>query len=108
MQENVSISDDNVITGSLKKLTTGAIAEHWGAGNFLALKFSDFDERAESVYVGLEPSAGSGLVDILPDPDKNGVFKITDKSAQRFKIVSINGDQSHTQYFDLSNLTVAE
>lgn len=58
--------------------------------------------------VGLEPSAGSGLVELINDPDKNGVFKITDKANQRFKVVTINDDQKHTQYFDLSNLTVIE
>lgn len=105
MQTGVSVSD-NAITGTLKYMDAdNAITQMWGAGNFLVLKFSDVDERATSVKVGLDPSEGSGLVELLGDPDMNGVFKITDKDTQKFKIVSTDGTLTTTQVFDLSGLT---
>ena len=76
------------------------------SGNFIALKFSDIDANATSVKVGLEPSAGSGLVEIINDPDKNGVFRINDKYAQNFKIVTTDGTNTTTQLFDLSQLNL--
>lgn len=105
LQTNVSV-DNGKITGTLKYLSTGDIASYWGVGNFLALKFSDFDTNATSVKVGLSPSQGSGLVEILDDPDKNGVFKITDKDTQKFVVVSTDGEHTDEQVFDLSWLTV--
>ena len=89
-------------------LTEGALPAEWGAGNFLVLKFSDFDENATSVKVGLSPSQGSGLVETLTDPDKNGAFKITNKDTQKLMVVSSDGNAEHvkTQVFDLSGLTV--
>ena len=80
MQSDLSVSGDT-ITGTLK-FVEGGLAESGplaGDGHFMALKFlpvngewSDFD----SVKVGLDPSQGTGLVEILTDPDKNGVFKL--------------------------------
>ena len=35
-------------------------------------------EDATKLLVGLSPSQGSGLVDAINDPDKNGAWKITD------------------------------
>ena len=105
MQTGVSVSD-NAITGTLSYLDgSNAIVDHWGAGNFLTLKFSNFDSRATSVKVGLDPSQGSGLVEILTDPDKNGVFKITDKDTQVFKVVSTDGVRTTTQTYSLTGLT---
>lgn len=105
MQTGVSVSD-NTITGTLSYLDgSNAIVDHWGAGNFLTLKFSNFDSRATSVKVGLDPSQGSGLVEILTDPDKNGVFKITDKDTQVFKVVSTDGEKTTTQTYSLTGLT---
>ena len=77
----------------------------WGAGNFLALKFTDIDADATSVKVGLDPSQGSGLVEIINDPDKDGVFKITDKDTQKFVVVQSDGLYTKKQTFDLSDLT---
>ena len=96
------------ITGTLNYLDSGAIADHWGAGNFLALKFSDIDANATSVRVGLDPSEGSGLVEIIDDPDKNGVFKITNKATQKFKVVSTDGENTVEQTYDLSGLICLE
>lgn len=93
------------ITGTLKYLSTGPIAGYWGAGNFLALKFSDVDPKATSIKVGLNPSEGSGLVELLGDPDMNGVFKITDKTTQKFRVVITDGHLTKTTDYDLSDLT---
>ena len=72
----------------------------------MVLKFSDLDPDATSVKVGLDPSVSSGLVEIINDPDKNGVFKVTDKNDQVFVVVSSDGVHSHRQEYDLSGLTI--
>lgn len=94
------------ITGTSKYLSTGQLVTDWGAGNFLALKFTNIDSDATSVKVGLEPSEGSGLVEIINDPDKDGVFKITDKDTQKFVVVQSDGLYTKKQTFDLSELTL--
>lgn len=107
LQTDVAVAN-NAFTGTVKYFDTpGAIVDNWGAGNFLAFKISDIDERAVSVLVGLSPSAGSGPVEIIDDPDKNGIMKISDKNTQKFKVVQIdeNGDKN-IQIYDLSGLTL--
>ena len=107
LQSDVSISNGEV-TGSLSYISTGDLATHWGAGNFIALKLTCSDwSKYTSVLVGMEPSEGSGLVEILTDDQKNGAFKVTNKATQRFKVVATDGTYSNVQYFDLSGLTVA-
>lgn len=96
---------DNAITGTLKYLDTGSIPGVWGDGNFMALKFTNIDPRATSVLVGMDPSQSSGLVEIINDPDRNGVFKVTDKDNQEFKVVITDGTQTTTKTYDLSGLT---
>lgn len=107
MQTGVAVNGTN-ITGTLKYLNSGALVDRWGAGNFLCLKFGDFDSRATSVMVGLDPSYGSGLVEIIDDPDKNGAFKITDKDEQVFKVVSTDGTYTTTDTYNLSDLVCEE
>lgn len=64
----------------------------------MALKFSDIDENATSVKVGLNPSMGTGLVEIIDDPDKNGVFKIANTD-QVFQVVTtVNGHKNYDTY----------
>lgn len=106
VQTDVTIAN-NAISGTLKYVDSGALADGWGAGNFLALDLSsnDFDDLT-SVKVGMEPSAGSGLVELINDPDKNGVFKVTDKYNQKFVIVSTDGKNTVTQKYALSGLTL--
>lgn len=95
----------NDIKGTLKYLDEGDIVDHWGPGYFMALQFADFDDSATSVKVGMDPSQSSGLVEILTDPDKNGVFKVLNNS-QNFVVVSTDGTHTLTQTFDLSGLTL--
>ena len=101
----MAVSADNKITGTLKYVDSGALATDWGAGNFMVLKFTNVDSDATSVKVGMEPSMGSGLVELLGDPDMNGVFKVTDKNTQVFKVVQSDGVLTRTQTYDLSGLT---
>lgn len=106
VQTNVEV-EGNTITGTLKHVSTGSLATTWGAGNFLAVDLSSNDFTGlTSVKVGLEPSAGSGLQELINDPDKQGVFKITDKYNQKFVVVQTNGTDTVTQKFSLSGLTL--
>ena len=63
--------------------------------------------KDSELWVGLEPSQGSGLVECLSDPDHNGVFKITDKNSQKVKFIQ-KDDSGHknVQYFGLKGLTL--
>lgn len=72
----------------------------------MVLKFTDLDPEATSVKVGMDPSQGSGLVEIINDPDKNGVFKVTDKDTQTFVVESSDGVRTTRQTFNLSGLSV--
>lgn len=78
-----------------------------GSGNYLALKFTSTDWDAyTSVKVGLDPSAsGMELVEVLTDPDKDGVFKITDKDTQNFVVEVSDGTTTSRFEYDLSGLT---
>lgn len=108
LQTGLSVENGS-ISGTLAYVDSGTLAADWGAGNFMVLKFSDVDERATSVKVGMEPSQSSGLVELLGDPDMNGVFKVTDKNAQRFVVESRDADGNLTkQYFDLKGLTLED
>lgn len=103
MQTGITIAD-GAITGTLKYISSGAIAQDWGAGNFLCLKVPDADITNMTVKVGLNPSEGSGLVAL--DSDKNGVFKVTDKDLQKFVVLQQDGINTKIQTFDLSGLTL--
>ncbi len=108
MQEDVVVGDDEIV-GTLKYLDSGDLVTTWGAGNFMALNFVNNDfSKYSSVKVGMDPSQGSGLVEIINDPDKNGVFKVTNKDTQVFKIVYTDAEtgETNTQTFDLSGLEV--
>lgn len=108
MQEDVVVSKDS-ISGTLKFIE-GGIAESGplaGDGNFLALKFSDIDPKATSVKVGLSPSQGTGLVEIIDDPDKNGVFKIS-SNEQKFVVQVTTPEKVETKEYDLSSLVLED
>lgn len=102
--DDISIANGK-ITGTVKYLAGhNAITDVWGEGNFLCLQASNFDANAEKVLVGLEPSMGSGLGDILADPDHNGTFKVTDKNKQKFVQCVQTGTKTTWIYYDLSDL----
>ena len=105
MQSGIEVADGN-ITGTLKYLDEGPIADYWGAGYFFAFQLADIDTNATSVKVGLTPSAGSGLVEIIDDPDLNGVAKVTDKLNQQFTVITSDGTNSVTKYYSLKDLVL--
>ena len=109
MQSNVSFSNGKV-TGTLKYLSgSNAITDVWGEGYFLCFNMTDSTWTGyTSVKVGLTPSAGSGLAEIINDPDKNGICKVTDKNSQLFTIVSTNGTQTRTKAYSLADLVLEE
>lgn len=99
---------DNKITGTLKYLSgSNPITDVWGAGNFMMLAFnaSDWSDYT-SVKVGLNPSKSSGLVELIGEDDKTGVFKITNKNTQKFVIVATNGVTTETKEYNLKGLTL--
>lgn len=106
IQDDIEITD-GVVTGTLKYVDSGALADGWGAGNFIAfdLSLNDFTNLT-SVKVGMEPSAGSGLMELINDPDKTGVFKVTDKDTQKFVVIQTDGKSTVKQSYTLSGLTL--
>lgn len=83
-----------------------------GDGYFLALSLYDSHDEIEAmgdVKVGLQPSAGTGLVSIKGDVDDVIVMKITDKDQQKFKVVSTKtGYDTNIQSYDLSGLKLTK
>lgn len=104
MQNGVTVSG-NAITGTLYKQTSGQIVTDWGQGYFIGLKFTP-DSDATVTKVGLAPSAGSGLVAL--DSDNLAMFKLTDITNQKLKVVSSRTGEEKTWFFDLSGLTLSE
>lgn len=109
MQDDIAIEDGKV-TGTLFFIEGGLSPSGYlsGDGYFMALKWSDPDEEATSLLVGLVPSAGSGMIECIDDTDRNGVFKISDPKTQKLKFITSNDDHKTTQVFDLSGLTLVE
>ena len=105
-EDDVAVSGNN-ITGTLKYMEDGLSPSGplSGAGHFLALKLSNFDVETTSCLVGLDPSHGTGLVEIIDDPDKVVVMKIADLS-QRFKVIQKSATKERIQIFSLAGLTL--
>lgn len=103
MQSNVVFRNDiREVYGNLTYFEDGLAASGplAGAGHFLAFKMTADDwTDYSSVKIGLVPSASNmGLVEILTDPDKNGVFKIT-SGTQKLRIeYTIDGETSSVDY----------
>lgn len=99
----------NSIVGTLKFIEGGLspAGPLAGDGYFLALHFTDSD--ATSIKVGLDPSEGTGLVELKGDPDMCCIVKITDKNTQFFIVEqSDNKGNKLTQRFNLSGLTLED
>lgn len=54
----------------------------------------------------MNPSAGSGFVDVLPDPDKNGIFKISNTESQVFEIICKKGENRISKTYSLNGLVL--
>ena len=105
MQKSDVAVSGNKIVGTLKYLDSGSPAEWYGAGNFLALKWSNLDAHTTSLKVGIMPSEGTGMVECFSDLDRNGYFKVTDKNKQKVVLIQSGaGYGSRRQEFDLSEL----
>lgn len=107
MQEDIEVANGE-ITGKLKFIEGGLSPSGWlsGDGYFIALKFTADDwSEYDSVKVGLNPSQGSGLVEIIDDPDKNGVFKIRDTN-QRFIVECTKDDAVTVTSYGLTGLVL--
>lgn len=109
LQTDVAVAN-GAVTGTLHKVTSGTLKRDWGAGWFLAVKFTDIDADATSVLVGLEPSESSGLVELINDPDKNGVFKVAakagDTAGKKLTVIQRCKGYNLIQQYDLSGLTL--
>lgn len=109
LQEDIEVTS-NSISGTLHYVTgyTGFSSDpELQSGNYLALKFTDLDPKATSIKVGVDPSYAGGLVEILTDPDKNGVFKIHDTS-QKFVVEVTTPEQVERFEYDLSGLVLED
>ena len=104
LQSNVVVND-GAITGTLKYVTQGALPDHWGPGNFLALDFLNNDPSVTSISVGLDPST-SGMDPVELDSDMDAAMQITDKDSQKLLVISTDGTVTRTDRYDLSGLTV--
>lgn len=109
MQSNVSFSNGKV-TGTLKYLSgSNPITDVWGEGYFLCFNMADNTYTGlTSVKVGMTPSVSSGLVEIISDPDKNGVCKVTDKNLQLFTVIWTDGTQTKERAYSLAGLELEE
>lgn len=107
MQEDITIDANNVISGKLKFVEGGVPEAGFDEdGYYLTLHWSDPDEDATSLKVGLQPSAiGMDLVERIDDTDRNGLFKVTPDLNQRFVIIQSNANGNTKQYFSLEGLT---
>lgn len=104
LQSNITINN-GVISGNLAYVSEGALPDYWGAGHFLALKFTKNDPDVTSIKVGLEPSK-SGMAPVELDEDMNAAFQITSTS-QKLKVIQSDGTHTQTQVYSLSGLTLA-
>ena len=108
MQDDIVVDEANgTISGTLKFIAGGLspAGPLAGDGYFMALTMADNTYTGlTSVKVGLAPSEGTGLVELIDDPDKNMVLKVTNKNKQRFMIEQTDGTKYKAQSYDLSGL----
>lgn len=106
IQSNIVVTN-GLITGNLAYVDSGTLATTYGAGNFIALKFDDLDEDADTIMVGLTPSDNE-LVDILDVTGGKEVFEVNNVATQKF-IVQATDDNGRvfTKYYDISRLVCA-
>lgn len=111
LQEDI-IVEGNKITGKLKFVKSGALPEYWNLNYFIALEFTTIPEDATHVYIGWDQSAGTGLVDIIDDPDKAAACAVTPsedrKVTQKLIVKTETPDSITIQKFDLSGIELEE
>ena len=101
MQSDITVTGKR-ITGTLKFIEGGLspAGPLSGDGYFMALKFSNAPDGV-TVRVGLNPSMGTGAVEL--DSDMNAVFKVTSKD-QKFEVLYGTGADIVKDVYDLSGL----
>jgi hypothetical protein len=68
----------------------------------MALTWSEPEEDITSVKVGLVPSAGSGMIEGIADPDRTIVAKVDPSLGQQFLIEQrTDNGEVRAQYFEL-------
>lgn len=109
-QSDVKV-EGNAISGNLQFIKGGLAPSGYlsGDGYFIALTLADNDfTDLESVKIGFTHSQESGLVELIDDPDKNFVGKVTDPTTQRFRIIQTDKNgKTKQQDFDLSGLILS-
>lgn len=112
IQNSISVNETTKkVTGSVIYQSEGLspAGPLSGAGFFLSLKLSSDDwDQYDSVYVGLDPSYGTGLVRIDEDPDHQVTMKLSVEGSeapfswdphQKFVVVAYGGNTSvRTEY----------
>lgn len=103
LQENVSISDSNVISGTLHHI------ENWtefdsnpsiNTGNFIALHFETNNIPGSSISVTVTNP-------VTLDADGDVILRIADKDSQTITVVaSADGYESVTEVYTLTGLTL--
>lgn len=108
LQKDIVVANGK-ISGELYFIEGGLAPSGYlaGDGYFMYLALSDIDEGADSLLVGLQPSAGSGLQEAINDPDKTVVLKVAGNN-QKFVTIIGNteaGKKTKTVYeLDLTYL----
>lgn len=103
MQSGISIIGDDSITGTLKYVTD--YTDFSGdpslqQGNYLALKFTA--DTADKVEVGLDPTEGSGMVEL--DSDMNIVLRVANHKKQVVVVKVYKDSQVDTHTYNLDGL----
>ena len=100
VQSNVAISG-NAITGTSKYLESVNTFDMSLGHNFLVLHFASTD--ADKVEVCMDPTQGSGLVEL----DESGVVILQMKAdkSQTVKVVMTKGDREFVKHFTISGMT---
>lgn len=93
------------VYGKLKYNDGWASGPLAGPGYFLAIKVDNTELEADSIKLGLVPSAsGMEPVEIVGDPDMNAVFKIADKDLQVLTVITKKGTSENTVNYSLNGL----
>lgn len=101
MQNDIVVAN-GTITGDLYFIEGGLAPSGplAGDGYFMFLQASSIDSNANSLMVGLQPSAGTGLQELINDPDKSVVMKIAGNNQKFVTIIknTTTGQQTKSVY----------
>ena len=111
LQSNVAIANDTA-SGNLAYVTdyTGFSSDPaLQSGNYVAFHWSEPQSIVTSLKVGIVPSStGMEPVECLDDPDRNGVFRVTNVATQVIRIIQSDGTNTLTQEISLAGLVPAD